>query len=347
MFNWDTGSGFHYDMKSKNHLTTENTSHNVKLVNKGTNDGGPGSGNWGHAGRKGKLGGSGKGTGGKKYRLTTPSGGFTSRAQAEKENKQRSKASGSSGGGGGSNNGGSSNETSKTNATAKNKNISSKEDFDAALKAMKAKDPNYNTDTTVGHEKTPHDIFDVKAQCGVDFFEAGLMAQAAEHYSKGYDQAIKKAVTSDRKEYEAAFGNISYDDCIRDAKWLESFIARSPKVTGRIMRGNSYTKEKYDELMKKVQAKETIQAHGFSSWTTRQKTAESFAKVDTRSTYSVIHVLNNGTIQGTSMQGLSKFKSEEEIIVSGNEKRRFTGNIWTETMKGKEVTFIEEEEILE
>lgn len=67
-------------------------------------DGGPGSGNWGHAGRPGKLGGSGKGTGGKQHRLSTPSGGFTSRAQAEKENRQRSKASGSSQGSrGGSN----------------------------------------------------------------------------------------------------------------------------------------------------------------------------------------------------------------------------------------------------
>lgn len=54
-------------------------------------DGGPGSGNWGHEGRPGKVGGSGKG-GGIANRLSTPSGGFTSRSQAEKENRQRNKS---------------------------------------------------------------------------------------------------------------------------------------------------------------------------------------------------------------------------------------------------------------
>lgn len=63
-------------------------------------DGGSGSGNWGHVGRPGKIGGSGKG-GGAQNRLQTPSGGFTSRAQAEKENRQggkNSKGPGSAGG---------------------------------------------------------------------------------------------------------------------------------------------------------------------------------------------------------------------------------------------------------
>lgn len=63
-------------------------------------DGGSGSGNWGHVGRPGKIGGSGKG-GGAQNRLQTPSGGFTSRAQAEKENRhggKNSKGPGSAGG---------------------------------------------------------------------------------------------------------------------------------------------------------------------------------------------------------------------------------------------------------
>lgn len=53
-------------------------------------DGGPGSGNWGHAGRPGIRGGSGAG-GGAAYRLTTPSGGYTGLVGAYKENKQRDK----------------------------------------------------------------------------------------------------------------------------------------------------------------------------------------------------------------------------------------------------------------
>lgn len=53
-------------------------------------DGGPGSGNWGHAGRPGIRGGSGAG-GGAAYRLTTPTGGYTGLVGAYKENKQRDK----------------------------------------------------------------------------------------------------------------------------------------------------------------------------------------------------------------------------------------------------------------
>lgn len=46
MFNFDMGNSFHYDQRGS--------------IRK---DGGPGSGNWGHAGRPGKVGGSGKGSG--------------------------------------------------------------------------------------------------------------------------------------------------------------------------------------------------------------------------------------------------------------------------------------------
>lgn len=50
-------------------------------------DGGAGSGNWGHAGRPGKRGGSGKG-GGTSYRLSTPDGGYAGLSSAYKENEE-------------------------------------------------------------------------------------------------------------------------------------------------------------------------------------------------------------------------------------------------------------------
>lgn len=84
MFNYDIGGArFHYDQSERNI------------------DGGAGSGNWGHAGRPGKRGGSSEG-GGSQYRLSTPDGGYTSRSQAEKENKQRDKTAKASGNSGGS-----------------------------------------------------------------------------------------------------------------------------------------------------------------------------------------------------------------------------------------------------
>lgn len=50
-------------------------------------DGGPGSGNWGHAGRPGSRGGSGAG-GGKQYRLSTKEGGFVGINGVYKENEK-------------------------------------------------------------------------------------------------------------------------------------------------------------------------------------------------------------------------------------------------------------------
>lgn len=58
-------------------------------------DGSIGSGNWGHAGRPGEVGGSQEG-GGVPFRLSTPQGGFTSLNNAYKENEKRNKESGSS-----------------------------------------------------------------------------------------------------------------------------------------------------------------------------------------------------------------------------------------------------------
>ena len=55
-------------------------------------DGGPGSGNWGHTGRPGKVGGSGKG-GGKQHRTGTKESGFSSKAKKRAEQKNPPKGS--------------------------------------------------------------------------------------------------------------------------------------------------------------------------------------------------------------------------------------------------------------
>lgn len=77
----------------KNHV--DNTKSDDKLIIRIRLDGGPGSGNWGHAGRPGKLGGS-AGGGGKEHRTGTKESGFSSeakeRAKAKKTTKKETKA---------------------------------------------------------------------------------------------------------------------------------------------------------------------------------------------------------------------------------------------------------------
>lgn len=88
MFNYDMGNSYHYDSEG--------------VI---AQDGGPGSGNWGHGGRPGKLGGS-TGGGGKQHRTGNKESGFSSEAKKKAEAKK-------SGGGGG--------ESGKNSSKAKSK----------------------------------------------------------------------------------------------------------------------------------------------------------------------------------------------------------------------------------
>lgn len=85
MYHYDAGNMYHYlHDKENNYLTHE--SWNVTIMSRNNLDGGPGSGNWGHAGRPGKLGGSASG-GGKVNRTGTKESGYSSKAQEKKLRK--------------------------------------------------------------------------------------------------------------------------------------------------------------------------------------------------------------------------------------------------------------------
>lgn len=99
------------------------------LIEDMNEDGGAGSGNWGHGGRKGKRGGSARGTGGVANRKGSKETGFTSTAKEKKQSK--SVAGGGSGNGsssGGS--GGSSSANKSTNRKVKETFKKSKDDDD-------------------------------------------------------------------------------------------------------------------------------------------------------------------------------------------------------------------------
>lgn len=75
MYNYDNGGGIRYDSQE----------YREKIM--GNADGGPGSGNWGHGGRPGKVGGS-SGGGGKEHRTGTKEKGFSSEAKKKAEAKK-------------------------------------------------------------------------------------------------------------------------------------------------------------------------------------------------------------------------------------------------------------------
>lgn len=75
MFNYDKGGGIRYDSDE----------YKEKVL--GNQDGGPGSGNWGHAGVPGKVGGSASG-GGTQNRQGSKKEGFTSEAKKEAKEKK-------------------------------------------------------------------------------------------------------------------------------------------------------------------------------------------------------------------------------------------------------------------
>ena len=298
-------------------------------------DGGPGSGNWGHAGVKGKVGGSAKGTGGKQHRLTTPSGGFTSRSEAEKENKQRSK-----GGGGGS--GGSQGQTIKKGSTLK-----SSKDLDNARAEYKKNNSDYNDKSFTSYDQGASDEYEIKDQCSVTMERAEEMKSSVYDFTCCSDE-IRFAQYEGKEKFLTWYSSLSdesYNKYMAKADAIEEYIQKSPKYTGEIMRGMSLSKEEFDKLIGKVKNKEPIADQGLSSWTSSNDTAQQFTAG--KGKYKVVHVLKHGTTKGTPIVNLSAYSTEKEIIISASEKRIATGKIEKVEYYNDVIYYIEEEEIYE
>ena len=231
--------------------------------------------------------------------------------------------------------------------------VNSRESFDKIMQARKAKNPNYNTDTSEEHEKTPTGVEDIRNQTNATKSEAMQMYNNIQRYSGFSYEAIKEASKGDREGFNNAVASgrvkssgLTYDECVEANRVLEDFIARSPKVSGEIRRGVALTDEAYNKMMSDISKGGITSSTGLSSWTTANDIADNFSQGSLSFTHKhpVVQILRHGTTKGTSIKGVSRFGFEDEVLVSGTQKRQYTGKYWTDKASG--ITYVEVDEIM-
>jgi hypothetical protein len=128
------------------------------------------------------------------------------------------------------------------------------------------------------------------------------------HYTK--IRAIQRKEIDPKTEPEAA----------RHAKNIDAFIKKSPKwgKSGPTYRGIGVDKQTGEKILKQLSKKNgKVDMLGAASWSSDMETAENFAS---RNEMQLIFINNGPVNKGTTMKHLSKYRTEEEILVGKNAK---------------------------
>jgi hypothetical protein len=122
---------------------------------------------------------------------------------------------------------------------------------------------------------------------------------------------------------------------------LEQFIDRSPKWGGGTSyRGFTTSPERFEKLMADMVSGKELDMGGTSSWSTKKSIAEKFSWTDdTVGRYQVI-LECYGQNRGTSIQAVSRFFAEEEVLVSRHARYKIIG-----TRQEGSLTVFEVEEV--
>lgn len=285
MFNFDMGNSFHYDQRGS--------------IRK---DGGPGSGNWGHAGVPGKVGGSAKG-GGKSKKSSEKSQKqkqYEAKLDQEKAsvlamkpNKQALalKKAG---------------YLSHNDAVALMKNGKIEESVEKYYKILKE-----NGDSTP--DKPISEQLSGELAMRVRYGEFKNYNDAREVYISEMTGMKGREVSQTNYELQNWFGG-SWKHA--DTKVIDNYIEKDHAYEGEIHRGLHFeTKESYDTFMKTVSVPGKVIRNTDgknSSWSSNEETARGFAHtVDGNVNSVVIHCLKNRTsapVNHISTQG------EDEVL---------------------------------
>lgn len=178
-------------------------------------DGGPGSGNWGHSGRPGKRGGSAGGTGGVQHRIGTKESGFSSAAKERVAKKKETAAKRGAGEGSESASGKKYEKLNDKVSKIKNSNMSKEEKANAYIKMLE----DCETGTTfkvLGNEYRkstdkdyPYEIIDFEGKY-VNAFSSGMVSDdikwyadkqnCLEFFDKNEQVAERKKLAKEMKE---------------------------------------------------------------------------------------------------------------------------------------------------
>lgn len=144
--------------------------------------------------------------------------------------------------------------------------------------------------------------------------------QISEEQAKAMAESIYRYASYDYKEIRASSRGEN-DSFKTEAENCEEFIKASPKwAGGKIYRGIKINNDAdLRAIMDKASKGQPIDMRGISSWSTEQSIAEEFATDYSESGFihSVVFVTNGtSTKNGTSVKHLSRYKDENEVLVS-------------------------------
>lgn len=163
-------------------------------------------------------------------------------------------------------------------------------------------------DITMPDWETGIGILDrIKENIGCDDTTAGEIRNAFVDYSGVYCGAIKQAS-------ETGKGPKKYTE---PAEYIDKYCEEAPTWNGgTLYRGVTMSQTQVAAYKQACEVGEEIDMHGISSWSSDRGTAVGFGK------QGVVFICENGTTWGSSIKGYSKYTKEDEVLVSSKARYR-------------------------
>lgn len=181
-----------------------------------------------------------------------------------------------------------------------------------------------NTEKQSGHHPKTYSEMNEKAffnqvmdETQTDKETARKMYDAVQSYSGGFSKEIQAA---QKKAESGEELNDTEKTRFEEGEALELLIQRSPKwAGGELHRGVNVSKERAEEILRKVESGEELDMGGTSSWTSNKIVANEYAGIGSKGKVEIVYHTNAGeTTKGTSIRHMSQVKSEDEVLMSKN-----------------------------
>lgn len=190
-----------------------------------------------------------------------------------------------------------------------------------------------NTAKQEGHDNSYKGLDDkeitekMSKDLGVSYADASMMKESVKSYSDvDFFPEIRASARGENNDYAD------------EVNAIEDFIKASPKwAGGQIHRGLDVDSETAGKIISDAMVGKPVDMRGMSSWSSRPEIAENFASSGPGNTSIVLHTNGTSVPNGTSIRHLSKFKNEDEVLMSKDAvftptrvQMRFTGvyDVW-------------------
>ena len=153
--------------------------------------------------------------------------------------------------------------------------------------------------------------------------EVQLYTHCSDQEAKDWYSAVRDFSVADYSDIRRyAHDGPPPSDYKTDAENLEKFIAASPKWDdGPLYRGMNVKPEVANSILAEAKKGLLIDQRGPASWSSKRSVADNFADKDHHDDVSIVFI-TSGKQNGTSIQHLSRFPNEAEVLMSNDARWR-------------------------